>query len=58
MKAAVLHEYDEPLNKPIWVNYEEIPNPKIEKKHRCDRAHRRGGSVPNRPARGGGPLAR
>ncbi|MGH9771182.1 MAG: NAD(P)-dependent alcohol dehydrogenase [Candidatus Acidiferrales bacterium] len=31
MKAAVLHEYDEPLSKPVWVNYEEIPNPKIEK---------------------------
>lgn len=31
MKAAVLPEYDTSLSKPVYVDIEEIPNPKIEK---------------------------
>lgn len=31
MKAAVLHEYDKTLSAPLFVKYEEVPNPKIEK---------------------------
>jgi NAD+-dependent secondary alcohol dehydrogenase Adh1 len=31
MKAAVLHQYDESLSKPVWVEYEEMPEPKVEK---------------------------
>lgn len=31
MKAAVLHQYDEKIARPKLVEYEEVPNPKIEK---------------------------
>jgi NAD+-dependent secondary alcohol dehydrogenase Adh1 len=30
MKAAVLNSYDESLNRPEFVTYQEVPNPKIE----------------------------
>ena len=31
MKAAVLHDYDEALEKDEWVVYEDVPDPKINK---------------------------
>jgi len=31
MKAAVLHQYDESISMPVLVQYEDVPNPKIEK---------------------------
>jgi NAD+-dependent secondary alcohol dehydrogenase Adh1 len=31
MKAAVLHQYDETISKPKLVEYEEVPDPKIDK---------------------------
>ena len=31
MKAAVLHQYDEKIANPSLVQFEEVPNPKIEK---------------------------
>jgi NAD+-dependent secondary alcohol dehydrogenase Adh1 len=30
MKAAVLHEYDEKLENPVFVTYEDVPDPKIK----------------------------
>jgi len=31
MKAAVLHQYDESISMPVLVQYEDVPNPEIEK---------------------------
>ena len=31
MKAAVLHNYDESISRPVLVKYEDVPDPKIEK---------------------------
>lgn len=31
MKAAVLHQYDETISRPMLVKYEDVPDPKIEK---------------------------